>query len=455
MKKINDQKQLTRSEIQSAILYACLCTYDELEKREMSLEEKELFIDIFISGLFDGKFSGYGANTVNGNIIISSGGARNVMFDVGKFREIYGIESSTNNMSMYEVFRSNSIKDEDLRDEVIRSFKNICLKRDSIKINLESLNSAFLAIMAYRLFYKNNISLNFFPDSSFIKDEWIREKSEDDFILDTCSHIGATHEVNQDYSIVCSHPSLEGVELMVVADGVSQSKHGEDASRMFCDEMKKWFCSLNERDFEGYFSRNLKRAIRNADKKIGFENDLKDENNVTVGSVVVITPNDTYISTVGDTRVYLEADGSLEAIKRIECMYDKMLSLGAYQDGSRKDDGLDKYRPEGYIGYGLDNVGLCNPEVVCINSSDYTGILAVTDGVYDRISENDLDILFTRCNPYDISKIIVERAAEGYVSNPRYNELISNSKKRGGDDMTVAVYKKNRQYEKIKEYKRY
>ena len=40
MKKINDQKQLTRSEIQSAILYACLCTYDELEKREISKVKK-------------------------------------------------------------------------------------------------------------------------------------------------------------------------------------------------------------------------------------------------------------------------------------------------------------------------------------------------------------------------------------------------------------------------------
>ena len=83
-------------------------------------------------------------------------------------------------------------------------------------------------------------------------------------------------------------------------------------------------------------------------------------------------------------------------------------------------------------------------------SDSYTGILMVSDGVYNEVEDNELSILFNKCLPEDIASTIVEQATYGYVKNDKYRNIIPGYMKAGRDNITAVVYKKVYEYDKDK-----
>lgn len=262
-------------------------------------------------------------------------------------------------------------------------------------------------------------------------------------IFDCKSIKNNTSRDNDDLATVEEHEKIPGMKLMVVVDGVSEGGMGYLASHLFCTSISDWFQKLN--DFTN-MEEKLVNVIKKADKNI-YNHYFGGAQ--AVASVILITPKDTYISTVGDTRVYLERSGILNRVNRIEKRYDKALKLGVTDNEA-------EYRarrmPEGYIGLGSDNWCFCNPEVLKIPSNSYDSIMAVTDGVYNELTDEMLSKIFNNCYSDDIADTVVNLASFNMV-NESYQHLNLQSKPSSyRDDSTIAIYKKNPILRKRKTY---
>lgn len=251
-----------------------------------------------------------------------------------------------------------------------------------------------------------------------------------DDILQTVSHVGFGHKnCNEDASIVLNHPKIDDLKLMVVADGVGGSCHGEIAAQSFCRYMGDWFkhIDVDEANFLPHMIKVADRLIYSDNKRAGIQSS-------TVASVVLITPENTHIATVGDTRVYIIKDEKLKRIERPETFYEKALITGDFL-------GVDveraKMMPEGYIGHGMPE--LCNPDDLVIDN-DYDGILAITDGVYKQLSDEQLEKIILNCDLSEVVSYMVNLAAGSKLENDKYTDLNIDVSMKSNDNVTVAAF---------------
>ena len=445
---ISEQKMLSKEQMKEAFIYGVICTADVISLKKETKGTEFLEINKIVNGIYNGFFSGSGKYTINGNIITSLGGARNVMFDIPCFREVYNVSNMNEyNYSLSDIFNGKNL--DEIKDivEMAFEFRNV----DPINFSdLEVRN----AIKGYKAFYEQGKCLKYWPNEVTIN-KWyndvINDKQDDfDSVMVSSTNPSLVRERNDDASLIMQHPVFSDYKLMIVADGVGSCLRGDLAASMFCEKMYDWFNKLNLDDFNGNFNKLLKDSITWADMEIANYNETLGYDNVTVASVVVVTPKDTYYCTVGDTRIYFEYGDELQRVERIENLHDKALKYNAYELGLIRDDGYDCERPEGYIGYGCDVFGTCMPIVYNIPSDSYTGILLISDGVYKEVGDNDLEVLFNKCLPEDIADCVVEQATYGYIKNSRYSDIISGKRKIGRDNITAVAYKKVFEYDKDK-----
>ncbi len=276
---------------------------------------------------------------------------------------------------------------------------------------------------------------------------------EENPILDSASFGGNAvnkGSYNDDCVITAEHPSLNGVKLLVVADGVGGSENGYLASTLFSVDMHNWFNNLTVSDLQNNdVSVLLTNAIKASDRHIADVYSNMRPSPCTVASCILITNDNTYVSSVGDTRVYLEKSGQLNPIKRCENHLDKANKLGV--DILFDDVETASRAPEGYIGYGSSKWYYCDPMVDVIPTASYDGILAVTDGVYKDVDDTNLNAIFEGCYSDDVAESICALAHHGEIS-PIYDNIGYHKTDAGlrlHDDASVAVYKK---YAKVRTY---
>lgn len=449
---MNSQKFLSKEQMKEAFIYGVVCTADRIFSDNKTRGSEFVVINEIVDGIYNGHFSDFGRHTSNGSIITRLGGAREVMFDIPCFREVYNIST----LYEYEYSLSDIFDGKNL-EEIIDIIEMAFEFRYVNPINFSDLEVRN-AIKGYQTWYEQGKCLACWPSEETINKYYNKlcaEKDDNEIVVDSVmtsdTNIGIKNDRNDDASLIMQHPDYPDYKLMIVADGVGSCKRGDLAAKMFCEKMQEWFGKLSLDSFENNFNEKLENAIKCADKEIAQFNKDVGCYNVTVGSVVVITPQDTYYCTVGDTRIYFEYDEKLVRVERIENLHDKALKYDAYEKGLLpEDDGYNKERPEGYIGYGVDKFGLCQPVVNNISSDSYDGILMMSDGVYKEINDLELQVLFNECSPQDIASCIVERAAYGYIKNSSYEYLNSVRRRAGRDNITANVYKKVYQYNKNK-----
>lgn len=125
---------------------------------------------------------------------------------------------------------------------------------------------------------------------------------------------GRVRSLNQDRILVDAQS--DGVSTFVVADGVGGHKHGEVASRMFVEEIRKEvgrddefaaYSAARDRELRDRLLARL-RDIANAAGRAIFrraESDPQFKSMSTTGTALVIVDNGAFVAHAGDSRAYL------------------------------------------------------------------------------------------------------------------------------------------------------
>lgn len=371
MKKTSEYRSLSSDDEVSSIIYAVLCTVSKIEKRSSCFYNFNPLVFI-IKSLFEEDFP----ILRDSSFITRDGGAKYVMNDVSSYRAAKGYEVDdvahlTDLFSRYGC--SNCI-------DIINFIYGIYLERDTGEFIYD--DAVKKALMAYRVYYKNNISLSHLPDFKTVAADYLSFmngsfKNLYDFALSSSDYSGSSLG---NKAVTFNHLRYPEVKMLIVADG-SGNVLDENVVYNFCDCMNEWFWQCDP--YSSCFEEDLKKAIMDINYKISLDNSNLE---IASASVFVCTDDKFYISSVGTTRVYLMRNSHLERINRVETLGDDAESSSDLLFGD-----FMQSVPASYMGYDVVDPAKCNAEVMIFPASDFDGVLAVTKGVYDNVSLEELE----------------------------------------------------------------
>ena len=428
MKTKETYQKLTEDEEISSIIYSLITTSDSIEKKQKSLEEYNP-INFLVKCLYDENMPIYN----HLEFITRKGGARNIINDVSSYRKIkkYEVKKIKPLKELFKRFNCHT------KEDIINFITHIYTNRE--KEILEKNEIIKTVLMAYQVYYKNNISLNTWPTKKQIYIDFltytINQTKEDLSIMDSAIGLG----LNSNHGsrvLTMNHLRYYGVKIMIIADGTGYYE-SENAAYQFCEYMNEWFWKSNP--YEENFDINIKNAIKLINYKIGENCQERQDYTQTSASVVVITPEKIYISSIGNTRVYLVRDGELTRIKRKESIYDDIIEKGKRVPFTKT---YAQSIPYDTIGHIIKDSNKCRPEVVTIPASFIDGILAISYGVYQNTTDDEIEIILKNCIVEDTAKAISSKAEFGIIKNPKYRNLFSDQQISGSN--IVAIYKKDK-----------
>lgn len=401
VKRTSNYRKLSSDDEISSIIYAVLCSVDKSVRMHGAIRYFNP-IKFIVESLYNERFD----VLKESSFITREGGARYVMNDVSSYRKAKGFEISdiahlTELFSHYDCSSCNSIinfiysvyvlRDFDslnFDDDVINELKDTGEYDDNTLRMFLSFNEKYddavrRALMAYKVYYKNNISLSYLPDFKRTLADYMLVVNgglnKDTSFTSSVSNFNGSSVGNK--AVTFTHLKYPEVKMMIIADGTGSISE-ENVSYVFCDMMSEWFWQCDP--YSSNFSRKLEIAMRSINNEIGSDN--PESHNASV-SVFVCTKDNFYISSVGTTRVYLIRGKQLEKIERVETLYDETSSKGS---ASAFDDFMREI-PADYIGTGLSDSSKGDVQVECVPSYVADGVLMLTKSAYDNISDEILE----------------------------------------------------------------
>ena len=380
MKNIEKYNELSDNNEIASIIYGCIATTDLIEKRQGKITGFHPII-FLIDSLYNLNFAVY----KNLDFVTRKGGARYVINDVSSYRKAkdFNVEKIKPISKLFEKYGCMT------KEEIINFIYSIYLIRNNDILPEDPIIRK--AIMLYQTYYKNNISINTIPKDSRVYMEYLMNKLnkgiKDNSYTSSLQKVGKTSITSQ-YTLNINNLKYPDVKMMIVTDGTG-SLEEENAAYKFCEYMNEWFWKCNPK--KENFAANLKAAIKLINKKI-----CDDKNNkVTSASVVIITNDNLYISSIGNTRVYLIEDEKLLKINRKESLYDDIIEKNGIFPFTKE---YAKKVPYDLIGKDYD----LNPEVIKIDSSNITGVLISNSEIYQELSDITIENIIKNNNSEDI-----------------------------------------------------
>lgn len=229
--------------------------------------------------------------------------------------------------------------------------------------------------------------------------------------------IGRARQMNQDY-VFTSQVSVGTLpNLFIVADGMGGYKAGEFASKCAVETVVNEvnFCSEKEP------VKLLSEAIQKANKKIRYKS-TNDDNYKGMGTTLVVATFDgstLCVANVGDSRLYLCSNGSLEQITVDHSLVEEMVKMGELErvDARTHPDKNIITRAIGVV----EQVDIDFFEVDDINTGDI--ILMCSDGLTNMVDDEDIEAIVS-------GKGTLEEKA---------NKLIAAANQNGGRDNIAVV----------------
>lgn len=142
------------------------------------------------------------------------------------------------------------------------------------------------------------------------------------------SDVGRVRTENQDFAVVTTPDEYRADkgQLMLVADGMGGHRGGATASRMAAEIIKSEYMDSTDGDVEAV----LRRALQKANAQIYQDSQTNPElrGMGTTCSVVVIRGDAAHVAHVGDSRVYLIRDNTIEQLTEDHSLVATMVKEG-------------------------------------------------------------------------------------------------------------------------------
>ncbi len=428
MKKNDIYIKLTDEDEISSIIYAIIATTDSVEKKQGNLNSYNP-ISFLINILFNEDLPVY----KHLEFVTRKGGARYIINDVTTYRKIkeYKVENIKSLANLFKAFNCKT------KEDIISLITTIYNKREQKIIEKNEIIKKVL--MAYQTYYKEDISLSTWPSSKQIYSDFlakiINENKKDNSFTDKAIGLGISSNIGGT-AIIKKHLKYHGVKMIIIADGTGCIEN-ENAAYLFCEYMNEWFWKSNP--YSESFKEDLENAIKLINYQIGEKNKENNENTETSASVIIITKENYYICQIGTTRVYLVQNGLLIKIPHKESLYDDLT------EKNKKIPFTIEYAksiPYESIGHPISEKDKCHPSVIKILSPIIDGIIAVSYGIYQNTTDDEIETILEKCSVEDTAKVISLKSEFGIINNNKYKKLFN--EKHANSSHVIAIYKKDK-----------
>lgn len=367
MREKNEIKVLNKNEEISSIIYACIASAHYVESKNGSLNNYNP-INFIIDSLYDLDFKVY----PHLNIIPDRGGARYIMNNVSSYRfsKGYKIRSLNTLKDLFKDYQCNNKND-------IKKLINL-IYQNRYNYNMFDDNIT-KALYAFKTYYENNIIIQTFPnDIKLYRDYFVNTIKQ--YNNDSFTDISINSQNSSIHSLNTNHILYPEVKMLILTDGFGKADE-YNASYEFIDYMNEWFNKINP--YEDNFKEKLENIVCDLNYKIG-----KNNKSNTSASVVVITEENTYIISAGNTRVHLVDKDGVKAVKRKESFYDEAKENNLILPFSIE---YAKSLPTGTIGYKTDKYDKFNSKTFVFPTNMFEGLLITTSDIHNYLSENELN----------------------------------------------------------------
>lgn len=217
-------------------------------------------------------------------------------------------------------------------------------------------------------------------------------------------NIGKKRENQEDSALILEHPQNKDFKILAISDGMGGSLSGELASNTILKKLIIWFENLNPNLYT-----NLKEVENELSKLL--PTILKNENLPTSAgatlSAFIIGKNNTLIINIGDSRVYTIKDNKINQETKDDSLVYHLLENNIIPHKE-----LTRFHKESnMITNVLTQEGIeKEPNYKIIPNTKYDRIIAVSDGVSDCLSEQEIENTIKASNEENLTDNIVKAA---------------------------------------------
>jgi len=215
--------------------------------------------------------------------------------------------------------------------------------------------------------------------------------------------MGNIRSHQEDSCIIMEHPNYRGIKLLAVADGLGGYGDGDIVSNSVITTIANWFES--ERKIKQLNTIELKNRLEEVISLSIYGYRANPYAGTTL-SLALIGNNKTMIANIGDSRIYTYKDGKLKQETKDDSEVEE-----AFENKIIPSRELMRFHKDSNILTQaiLQRVPRFNTKFKLINS-DYDSLIAVTDGVTDCLSTEELKDIIKNSKNTEIAKQIVIEA---------------------------------------------
>lgn len=258
-------------------------------------------------------------------------------------------------------------------------------------------------------------------------------------ILTSISDIGLIRKNNEDSVITITHPDNDKIKLLAVADGVGGCNKGEIASNFVTKALEKWFIKEKINNFKStmLIAQHLYKVIIDINNYL-YLNEYNKSKCATTLTCAIVTESNTIIANIGDSRAYAIINQEV-----VQLTKDDSIVWNYYEKGNISKDQIRFHRENSIITKCIGHEYNTKPSVIKIKNEDYNGLLLLTDGVSDCLSDNQIKYIIENSKDNQIAKKIINEAVYHQQKNDIPKGLEFSDILNGKDNATVALYMKH------------
>ncbi len=257
-------------------------------------------------------------------------------------------------------------------------------------------------------------------------------------IFESKTDKGLYKDNNEDSKTTLIHPMSSDIKLLAVADGVGGSAKGEYASNFVIQELEKWFLNEDIKTFNSsmLLSKKLHNIIQNINKKL-YDAEYNKSQCGTTLTCAVVGFKTTIIANIGDSRAYAVTNDDIKQLTR-----DDSIVWEYYEHGEITKDEIRFHVFNNIITKCIGHHEECNPTILKVNNDSYNGLLLVTDGVTDCLSDEKIKFLVVRKHHRYIVNQIINEAVYHHQRNEIRNDDLLQDVPNGKDNATAVLFLK-------------
>lgn len=257
-------------------------------------------------------------------------------------------------------------------------------------------------------------------------------------ILTAISDIGLVRDKNEDCAITLKHPNNPKIKLLAVADGIGGCSKGEFASNFVIKSLEYWFLHESIDNFNSTIivAQQLYKTIIHINNTL-YSHEYNKSKCGTTLTCAIVAKDDTIIANIGDSRAYAIMGNEIKQLTK-----DDSIVWYYYEQGKLTKDELRFHCQNALITKCIGHAYNTKPTILKLKNNKYAGLLLLTDGVTDCLSDDKIKFIVDTNNNKDVAQKLITEAVYHKQNDTIPAGIQFNNIRNGKDNASVALYMK-------------